>query len=87
MAIHKQDLKLIPFPPPPAGFERKLRRFGELIECRCLRCGFRFIGSVSHKLAAVEQIHVCECGKKKPQRAELSSCDDRRKLKILKANA
>jgi hypothetical protein len=86
MAVHNQNPTLISFP-PPAGFERKLRRYGELIECRCLRCGFRFIGSVSHKLAAVERIHVCECDKKKPQRAEVSSCDNRRKLKTLRAHA
>jgi len=42
---------------------------------------------VSHKLAAVERIHVCECDKKKPQRAEVSSCDNRRKLKTLRAHA
>jgi hypothetical protein len=86
MALHNSESTVIPFP-PPTGFERKLRRLGALIECRCLRCGFRFIGSVSRKLAVVEQIHVCECTKKKLQRDGLSTCDSRRKLKTFKAHA
>src|SRR3954453_8141844 len=68
MASLKHDNTLIPFP-PPSGFERKLRRHGALIECRCTRCGFRFIGSITHKLALVEQIHVCECTKKSAPRS------------------
>ena len=61
----KNDSGVIPFP-PAAGFQRKLRRSGALIECKCVRCGFRFIGSVSHKLATVETIHVDQCSSKKP---------------------
>jgi hypothetical protein len=70
------------------GFQRRLCRFGALIECRCVHCGFRFIGSVSHSLATVESIHQHECSKKKaPQRASVNATEDRRNCKVRKAHA
>jgi len=70
------------------GFQRRLCRSGVLIECRCMRCGFRFIGSASHSLAKVESIHRHECLKRKsPQRAALQIVEDPHNGKAMKAHA
>jgi hypothetical protein len=63
-------LSLVPLN-PNTYFERHLRRDGALIECRCRRCGFRFIGSVSKSLATFEGIHSFICHKKKLPRSGL----------------
>jgi len=84
MAKHKHDTSVIPFR-KSGGFERKLCRYGVLIECRCIDCGFRFIGSVSHKLPTIERIHVSECKKKRTQR--FANTGDLRNLKVRKAHA
>ena len=81
MSHTKNDSSVIPFPVAP-GFHRKLCRSGVLIECRCINCGFRFIGSVSHKLATVESIHVDQCSKKKSV-----SVRQQHGLKVRKAHA
>jgi hypothetical protein len=66
MPIH--DPKSCAIPSPTCdSFDRQLCHDGALIECRCRYCGFRFIGSVSHSLEVVEQIHFVRCTKKKPQ--------------------
>lgn len=84
MGKHKHDPSVIPFR-TSGGFERKLCRHGVLIECRCVDRGFRFIGSVSHKLPSIERIHVSEC--KKRLRSAKNSTSDCRTLKVRKAHA
>jgi hypothetical protein len=86
MAKHKPDSSVIPFR-VSVSFERKLCRHGALIECRCVNCGFRFIGSVTHKLATIACIHVIECAKKQPKRVTLNAVTEISNLKIRKAHA
>jgi hypothetical protein len=86
MAKHKPDSSVIPFR-VSVSFERKLCRHGALIECRCVNCGFRFIGSVTHKLATIECIHVIECTKKHPKRVKVAAAAENCNLKVFKAHA
>jgi hypothetical protein len=57
------------FPLVADNFDRHLVRDGQLLECTCVRCGFRMIGGVDHSLEAIEMIHMIRCTMKKLPRS------------------